>query len=263
MGRAALAACLCVIVAAPAHAQPPLPSPTEPPATPQFMAHYNFHLMAASLGSDDERFKWDTHFGGDLDFVDYVKGRANVLIDYEAILGNQLRVFDPNQGNYTLEASASVRAQDTEIAGVFHHVSRHLSDRPKPFAIAWNVLGVRVLRRVKISGTIVDVQGGGGRVTQRAYVDYAWTANADVVVRRPISDHLGVYAHGLGELFGVDSANPNRGTQQDGRLEAGVRLTGVAGSLELFAGVERRIDANQIDRQPQRWVLAGFRLVSK
>ena len=33
----------------------------------------------------------------------------NVLVDYEAMLGSEFRPFDPNQGNYTLEASASVR----------------------------------------------------------------------------------------------------------------------------------------------------------
>ena len=124
------------------------------------------------------------------------------------------------------------------------------------------MLGVRILRRAEVGGTTFDIQGGVGHVTQRAYVDYVWTANADVVVRRPISSHLVAYAHGMGELFGVDSQS-SRGTQQDGRLEAGIRINGVAGGLELFAGIERRIDANQIDQQPRRWTLAGFRIVSR
>jgi hypothetical protein len=260
--HAAAAACLGVTIAARAIAQPPLPAPTVAPPEPQFLARYNFHLMAASLGSDDDRFKWDSHFGGDLDLVDYVKGRANILADYEAVLGNQLRAFDPNQGNYTLEASSSIRAGATEIAGVFHHVSRHLSDRPKIFAIAWNVLGVRVLRRLEVSGATFDVQGGIGHVTQRAFVDYVWTAYGDVVIRRPINHRLVAYAHGNGELFGIDAAS-SRGTQQDGRFEAGIRILGTAAALELFAGLERRIDADPIDEQPQRWTLAGFRIVSK
>jgi hypothetical protein len=125
------------------------------------------------------------------------------------------------------------------------------------------VLGLRVLRHVEAAGTIVDVQGGVGRVVQRAYVDYSWTANVDLVVRRNLNPRVGVYAHGLGELYGVDAALSNRGTQPDGRLEAGIRINGTAGALELFAGVERRVDANPIDLQSQRWALAGFRLVSK
>src|SRR5438128_2398173 len=98
------------------------------PSSPGFMTRYDFHLMANSITSNDPRFAWDTHFGGDLDLVDYVSGRSIVTIDYEAVLGSEFRTFDPNQGNYTLEAASSVRAGDTEIVGMFHHVSRHLSD---------------------------------------------------------------------------------------------------------------------------------------
>ncbi len=263
IGHAAAAACLCLTLTAHARAQPPLPTPSQPPPTPEFLAHYNFHLSAESIAGGNERFKWDAHSGLDVDFVDYVSGRANILVDYEVVLGNEIRLFDPNQGNYTLEASASGRAGATELAGVFHHVSRHLSDRPKQFAIAWNVLGVRVLRRVKAGGTTFDIQGGAGRVVQRAYVDYAWTANVDVVIRRPVNERVGVYAHGLGELFGVDAAVSTRGTQEDGRVEGGLRINGAAAALEIFAGFERRIDAYPIDRRPGRWGLAGFRLVGK
>ena len=56
----------------------------------------------------------------------------------------EFRQFDPNQGNYTLEGSGSVRAGPIEVAGVFHHVSRHLSDRPKRFPVDWNMIGGRI-----------------------------------------------------------------------------------------------------------------------
>ena len=83
------------------------------------------------------------------------------------------------------------------------------------------------------------------------------------MIRRPVTPRVGVFAHGLGELFGVDPALAGRDTQQGGRLEGGVRLNGRAGAVELFAGVERRVDADPIDRQPQRWIFAGFRFVSQ
>ncbi len=255
-----LALCLCGSVA---YAQPPLPRPEAPAASPDFLTHYNFHLSADALAIDDPRFSWQTHFGGDLDLVDYVEGRVNLLLDYEAVLGNQLRRFDPNQGNYTLEISASARAGATEIAGMFHHVSRHLGDRSKDFAIAWNVMGVRALRRVTAAGATIDLQGSAGRVVAGAYVDYTWTGDADVVIRRPLTPRVGVFAHGFGELVGVDPALAGRDTQQAGRAEGGVRLDGRAGAVELFAGVERRADADPIDRQPQRWIFAGFRFVSR
>ena len=95
------------------------------------MSRYDFHLSAAAVAVNDPRFSWETHFGGDIDVADYVVGRSSILVDYEAVLGDEFRAFDPNQGNYTLEASSSARVGDTEIAGVFHHVSRHLSDRPE------------------------------------------------------------------------------------------------------------------------------------
>jgi len=252
--------CLC---GPPAYAQPPLPRPEAPAASPDFLTHYNFHLSGDALSIDDPRFSWQTHFGGDIDLVDYVAGRANILMDYEAVLGDQLRLFDPNQGNYTLEASASLRAGATEIAGMLHHVSRHLSDRPKDFAIAWNVVGVRALRRVTAGGATIDLQGSAGRVIARAYVDYAWTGDADVVIRQPVNAHVGVFAHGLGELFGVEPALSGRDTQRGGRLEGGLRLNGRAGAVELFAGIERRVDADPLDRQRQRWIFVGFRFVSR
>src|SRR5438128_2304316 len=107
---------------------------TEPPASNtlpvSFFTSYRFHFDGESLHQDDPRFRWQAHFGGDFDLIDYTKGRFNFLTDYEAIMGNQLRTFDPNQGNYTLDLSTSYRHPTAEYAFVFHHVSNHLHDRP-------------------------------------------------------------------------------------------------------------------------------------
>ena len=175
----------------------------------------------------------------------------------------ELRAFDPNQGNYTLEFSASGRVKRTEIAAVFHHESRHLSDRFKRFPIAWNVLGARVLRRFEVSSATLDVQGGAGTVTEHAYVDYGWTADLDVVIRRPVSSRVSLFAHGSGEIYGIDPSVSSRGTQQEGRIEAGVQIRGGAAAVELVAGFERRIDADPVSFQAQRWVFAGFRILSR
>ena len=254
------AACLLLLLSvATARAQ----TPAAAPATPDFFTRYDFHLTAHRLTGDDQRFSWDSHFGGDLDVVDYVKGRASVLIDYEAVLGSEYRPFDPNQAYYTLETSGSYRLGATEIAGVFHHVSRHLSDRPKQMSIAWNVMGARVLRRVSVGSVTIDGRVGGGWTVQRSYADYTWTGDADAVIRRAINPRVDVFAHGFGEWLGVDGSVPGRDAQQGGRLEAGLRLNGRAGVIELFAGFERRLDADPIDRQPQHWAVAGFRLLHK
>jgi hypothetical protein len=259
--RAAAAACAVLFLASPAVAQQPLAAA---PPKPEFLSRYDFHLSAAALRIDDPRFSWDAHFGGDLDALDYVAGRTSAVIDYEVVLGNQLRIFDPNQGSYTLEVSTSYRIRRTELAAIFHHVSRHLSDRPKTIPIAWNVLGVRVLRHADIGRATIDMDGDIGRVTEHSFVDYRWAGNGDVVVRRLVAPRAALFAHGAGHLMGVDSAiiGP-RGTQAGGLVEGGVRLIGETGSAELFAGFERRFDASPIDFQPQRWFMVGFRLLSK
>lgn len=262
MKRAALAACLLTFAAPRLHAQthPPV---AQAPSEADFLSRYDFHLSAAALNTDLAPFKWETHFGGDLDVFDYVVGRTSILADLEAVLGDEFRPFDPNQNNYTLEASSSARVGTTEVAAMFHHVSRHLSDRPKRFAIAWNVLGARVLQRVSVGGFTVDAVATGGKVVQHSFVDYSWTGELDLLVRRQVSRRVGVFAHGIGEGYLVDETIAHRDRQLGGRVEVGLRVGGRVGAIELFAGAERRVDADPTDRIARDWALAGFRLVSK
>lgn len=262
MRHAARAACLVLLLVTSALAQQ---QPAAAPAAPQFLSRYDFHLSAAPLFVDDERFSWDTHFGGEVDVVDYVVGRLSTAMDYEAVLGSQLRAFDPNQGNYTLEASASGRLGGLELAGMLHHVSRHLSDRAKTFAIAWNVLGVRALKEVSAGDTTVDAVADIGWVTQRATVDYKWAANLDVGVRHPTTPRTAVYVRGVGHLLGT-TPTPGilpRDTQTGGSIEGGVRVGSTAAVAELYVGFERRMDADPLDFQPRHWAFVGFRLVRR
>jgi hypothetical protein len=264
--QAALAACLTFLCAPFAAAQQPdQPIASPAPDKPEFLSRADFQLSASRLvGSDDIRFSWDTHFGGSLDVVDYVHGRGGIYVDYEALLGDEFRIFDPNQGNYTLEAFGSARVNDsTEVVGIFHHVSRHLSDRPKRFAVAWNLLGARLLHQLKIGSGTLDIDVEGGKIVQHSYVDYSWIGELHVLAKRPINSRVTAYGRAMGQWFGVNGEVPGRGRQAGGFVEAGVRLKGGAGAMELFLGLERRVDADQIDRLPQQWGLAGFRLVSR
>ena len=256
-----------------AAAQQPVVAPA--PAGAEFFSRTDFHLTASALTSpqvlastgqtiDDPRFSWDTHWGGSIDVVDYVGGRLAVIIDYEAVLGSEFQPFDPYQGNYNLEASGSVRAgENTEIVGMYHHVSRHLSDRPKRQAVAWNVLGARLLRRVTEGRGTLDVDLEGGRVVEHAYADYTWVAELNLFGRFAMSERVGAFARATGQLFAVSGIVPNRTTQSGGVVEGGVRFNGKGGALELFAGFEKRVDADPLDRQPQHWGFAGFRLLSR
>jgi hypothetical protein len=273
-GSLALAACFALVFAAHAAAQQTQPIVAAAPAAPEFMSRYDFHLSIARLlpstdtpaeaADVDQRFAWDSHFGGSFDFADFVVVRLGATVDYQAVMGNERQPFDPNQGNYTLEGFGSFRVgDDTEVAGIFHHVSRHLSDRPKNFAVAYNEVGARVMRRLTLGTLTVDADVEGGRTIQHSYVDYTWLGEAQLLVRHPINDRLGLFAHGDGQVIAVDDLVANRGTQAGGLLEAGVRVSGRGGVLEVFAGYEKRVDADPLDRLSQRWALVGFRLLSR
>jgi hypothetical protein len=261
--RRAAAACLALLAASPARAQLSPPPAPQPPSAPQFMSRFDFHMSASALATGDARFDWDTHFGGDFDFVDYVRGRATFLADYQAVLGGEFRAFDPNQGNYTLEAAGSVRTRPAELFLVLHHISRHLGDRPNTAAIAWNILQIRALRRLTAGNTTIDLRADLGKVIAHAGVDYSWKADLDVLLRRPTGASLGTYARGYLETLGIDGDLSRRGQQTGVRLEGGLRLPGPGGAFDLFVGYERVVDADAFERLPLHWAFAGFRLATR
>lgn len=262
-----------LVFASGALAQSTQPTVAPAPASPEFLSRYDFHLSIARLLTStptpapsvpDERFSWDSHYGGSFDFADLVVARLGVALDYQAVMGSEYRPFDPNQASYTLEGFISARvAPDTEVAGIFHHVSRHLSDRPKAFAVAYNEVGGRLMRRQTFGSTTLDIDLEGGRAVQHSYVDYTWLGELQLQVRHPVNERLGLFAHGSGQAFAVDELVAKRGAQAGVLLEAGVRVNGRAGALEIFAGYEKRVDADPLDRLSQRWGLVGFRLLSK
>jgi len=238
----------------------------------EFLPRFDFHmtidrLMRSQTAQEqlvDQRFSWDMHYGGEFDLVDYVRGRATITADYQAVLGNEFRPFDPNQANYALEVALSARASDrTEIAGFFHHVSRHISDRPKPFAVAWNLLGARFLHHGQRGKTTFDVTVEGGGVVAHAFVDYLGITGGQFQVRHPFNAHAGMFLHAEGQLFLVDKDEVGRSHQAGARAEAGIRLNGRGGVMELFAGYETRPDAHPLERLSQRWGLVGLRLLSR
>jgi hypothetical protein len=228
----------------------------------EFLPRYSFHLNAEHLSSDDPRFVWDTNFGGAIDFVDYGAGRVTFVANYQAILGEQFRSFDPNQGNYVLAALASARPPGFEAAAVFYHQSRHLSDRIKRQAVDWNMIGGRVnvsrtRGRLDLSGR-ADVRG----VILKSYVDYRWELDGDARTQYRVNAPVAVFAGGGVRVLGVDGTQ-DRGTQHGFRGEGGVRLEGRGAAVELFVAAERRIDPYPLDFSTARWVSAGFRLLSR
>jgi hypothetical protein len=250
---------LAVASAAPVRAQTPPPAEAPPPV--EYLSRFDFQVSMEHLSSEDRRFVWDANFGGQLDMVDYGRGRATFVANYQTILGNEFREFDPNQGNYTLEGSVSARLGAAEAAGVFHHVSRHLSDRPKRFPVDWNMIGGRirgatVLGRAALRGG-VDLRG----VIQKSYVDYRWELESGAAALVPLRPRVAFVSTGIVRIVGVDGSR-DRGTQYGYRAEGGVRLGGRGALLDLFVAGERRIDPYQLEFSTVTWLTVGFRISS-
>ena len=270
MKHGVIAVLLSLVATLPAAAQSTAPAP---PPTVNFLTRYDFHLTAEHLSSDDERFSWDANFGGELDLIDYTAGRFTFYANYQVITGDEFRAFDANQGNYTLGGRLSGRIKGTEVAGVFHHVSRHLSDRPKPFPVDWNMIGVRVSRPIPVGKLLLDTHVDIRSVTQRSYVDYEWELDGGIRARYPINKSWAVVGNGDLRILGVDDTvaqcGPadlclaHRGTQTGGRGEGGIRFEGKVAAVELFLAVEHRIDPYPLEFDTVTWWSAGFKLLSK
>ena len=239
---------LFVLCSAPAYAQ-------------ELFSRFDFRFDGQYLTSSDPRFNWSFNFGADTDVVDYGRGRATFRANYEALAGEEFRRFDVNQGNYLLEGSATLRLTRVEIGVVWHHMSRHVSDRPKRFPIDWNQLAGRMLatwtRGVTVAAWETDVRA----TVTKAYVDYTWEVESTARVRTPLRGRFSGVGVGNLRIVGVDGSR-DRGTQVAGRVEGGVRLNGRAAAAELFAGIERRLDPYQLEFGTSSWFLAGFRLTS-
>ena len=253
----ALAVVLCASAAA---AQ--IPAEDLPPRKVEFLPRAVFHMSAEHLSGDDVMFVWDTNFGGELDVIDYRTGRATFVANYQAILGDEFRHFDPNQGNYILMGSASLRMMRVELAGVFYHQSRHLADRANSVPVAWNMMGGRVQHAFTAGDARLDARVDVRGVVQKSFVDYSWEIDSGLRTDVQIRPGIGLLATGDLRILGVDGTQ-NRGNQTGFRVEGGVRAEGRAGAMEFFLAVERRVDPYPLEFGTASWVTVGFRLLSR
>lgn len=221
-----------------------------------------FHMAAEHLSGDDPRYVWDADFGGELDVVDYGAGRFTFEANYQVVLGEEIRSFDPNQGNYILAGYVSARTPAFEVAGQLYHQSRHLADRPKEDAVDWNMLGGRVRRAFKYDQATFDARADLRGVFMKSSVDYTW--ELDTALRSDVKVHPGVGLLAAADVryLGVDGSQ-DRGNQIGYKIEGGVRFQGRAGAIELFVAGERRIDPYPVEFGTAQWFTAGFRLLSR
>ena len=228
-----------------------------------FLTSYRFHLNAMRLLSTDESFVWDADVGGDIDFFNFRFVRGNILTMFEGIMGEEFRPIDPNQVNYTIDVSVWWRLGERlgELGGTFHHVSRHLSDRDKPFAIAWNMLGLQYVHAPRLRAWELEVGARGLWKTQRSFVDYAGEVGGYVEATHPAGRWAALTLGGEMTVVPVTRGVRNRDTLIGLRIEVGVRLRGGAGVGEVFVARERRIDADPFDLEATTFTMLGFRFL--
>ena len=233
------------------------------PATIGFLTSYHFHLNAAGRVPSEDDFVWDVDFGGDLDLFDLRYVRANLLVNFESVLGKQKRAIDPNQGNYTIDLSTWWRTggSDEELGVTFHHVSRHLSDRDKEFSIAWNMLGVQYTAPLQIRSWDLDIGYRVLRTLQRSYVDYTAEFGGSIQALRAMHPRVTLMLEGELTFVSVDKSERGRDHQLGGRFEIGARFAGRDGVGEVFIARERRIDADPFDLEPTTFTMLGFRFL--
>jgi hypothetical protein len=260
--RLGILALASLVSAAPVAAQTAAAPDSDPAPAVQFLPRSAFHMGAEHLSSSDPRFIWDANFGGELDFVDYGVGRATFVANYQVILGDEFHAFDPNQGNYILGGAVSARLAGAEFAAVFHHESRHLSDRAKREPVDWNMVGGRVRKAMTLGIVQMDARADLRRVILKSFVDYNWELDADLRNVYRVAPRAAFISDVDLRLLGVDGSQA-RGTQSGVRVEGGIRFEGRGGAVELFAAGERRIDPYPLEFGTASWFTAGFRLLSR
>ncbi len=225
-----------------------------------FLPRSAFFVSLAGIQTDDPRFSLVQRNRADLDLFGYHKGRVNLLIDTELVMGSERRAFDLNHANVIFETSGSYRVGQIEVAALVHHDSRHVVDREFDRVPAWYTVGARVERLFLARQSTIDVNLEYGRVVQRTFVDYTWTSQLTVRFDRTLRPGAHIFARGSGGLVGVDRAVLNRDRQTGARAEAGVHLVAERAAVDLFAAYERRVDGYPISREPCSWFEFGFTL---
>lgn len=236
--------------------------PSAGPGGVQFLPRYDFHMTAEHLSDEDPRYVWDTNYGGSMDVVRYRDTRLTFVANYQAMLGEQLRAFDPNQGNYILEGALTTKVARVEVGPVFYHQSRHLSDRFKRIPIDWNMLGGRVAGQWARGPARLDGQVDLRGAVERTHVDYRWELATGLRGRYQLLPRVAVVGGANLRRLGVDGTR-NRGAQTGFRADGGLRFEGTAGAIELFVAAERRIDPYQLEFGTESWASVGMRLLSR
>jgi hypothetical protein len=201
-------------------------------------------LEGAYYVPPEDAFVWDTWVGGGAGLLRVKAATAYISADVETILGRERRTFDANQVNYHLEAGLRVRAGRHLVIPFFHHVSRHVVDRPKTQLVDWNMVGVRVTGPLPPASPLAGrYLASVGHTVEWRTVGYQWelTGVLDLeVLRRPWGTP---YLRADVRFVTVDAQGSlPRGDFADFLGRGGVRFGRGGRKLDLFVAFEHRND---------------------
>jgi hypothetical protein len=221
-------------------------------------------LEGARFTPADDLFAWDTWIGAGAGLLRVDRATAYLTADVETVIGREKSPFDTNQANYYLETGARVGLRgDYALLPFFHHVSRHLVDRPKTSPVAWNILGVRGVGRLP-APLPVRFAASIGYVVEESLVGYDWELTAFLeadLLGRPWG---GVFLRARTRLVTVGTESRRdfpRGSFADFAAQAGLRLVRGGRTLDIFVGYQHRNDALVLTPGARDWATFGLRIV--
>jgi hypothetical protein len=225
-----------------------------------FLPDVSVDLRAARYVPSDPDFQWTGWIGAGAGLVRSHGATLYFTADLETIVGNMKRTFDPNEANYHLEAGVDRPFGDKGVNLFFHHVSRHLIDRPKDATVDWNVLGARASAPLPAPFPL-KLTLGVGHTTRASLIAYGFevTGRLEADLVRP--QWGTVYVDSYARLVTTE-ASPiyPRGHFVDLLEEGGIRWTREGRILELFAAYQHRNDVFLLVPATRDWLLLGFHI---
>ncbi len=216
-------------------------------------------MMAARYAPSEDAFVWDGWIGAGAGLLRVGRATAYFTADVETIIGREKRTFDANQAAYHLEAGARIRIGRHLLDPFFHHVSRHLVDRPKIDAVDWNIVGLRVAG--PLPGDTGRYAASVGHTIQWSKVSYHWELTG--LMEMDLVRGAWGAAYVLASARAVSVKNPPvlaRGNFLDLTGEGGVRFPRGGGNLALFVAYERRNDVYLEVPGVRKRALIGLRI---
>jgi hypothetical protein len=228
----------------------------------ELLPDVTLQLAGAAYVPAEDAFAWDTWIGGGAGLLRFKAATAYLTADVETILGRERREFDANQANYHLEGGLRIRYGRQLLIPFFHHVSRHLVDRPKTQLVDWNLVGVRVTGPLPASLPVAARYAASvARTVHRRGVGYEWELVGVLDVEVAHRSWGVPYLRADARFVTVDpEAAPGRGDFVDFLGQGGLRFVRGGRNLDLFAAYEHRNDVFLLVPGTRDRALFGLRI---